>query len=1138
MADPQRDLVARITRTTTAGYRGNLVARGLSRGLVWRDGIPPADGPNFSADLTADLLDHGFQLLSAALDLRDARGDQEVIRRGLYAAAESLESASRHDSQQVPERGFYLTMAAAAFHIGGYAARAYSLFEGQLAGFNLSSYETALVHLMRRNLSRLRDTFMAWLSSASNSDEGVLRRLQGDNLNEETAFRAEDVVAMALTRHFHRSIATFEHSLFTGAERYQARALEMFLAGEQGAAEVKHVPLWWSFRVARHLCDDLWDNSLRMLLPSDGGPELWVSLREHFIRMLMSRHPAEIDLWPSQRAAAARVVDSTDDLVVALPTSAGKTRIAELCILRTLADRRRVVYVTPLRALSAQIEHGLARTFRPLGFSVTSVYGASGVAHSDLETLQSATIVVATPEKLDFAVRQEPTVIDGVGLIVLDEGHMIGFSEREIRYEMLIQRLLRRGDADSRRLVCLSAVFAEGEAFDDFTAWLRSDLPGGAVRSTWRPTRQRAGRLLWTGATGKLELDVDEERPFVPRFVDSQPATGRRRVAFPNNEKEYIVAAASSFLRRGQTVLIYCPEKRSVEPTAAAFLTATGQGYFSNQLSATQKKAISDAKRIGEEWLGEAHLAVKCLDLGIAVHHGSLPRSFLTEIEHLLRRRVLPVCVCSPTLAQGLDLSFSVLLLKSIYRSGETVPPKEFANVIGRVGRAFVDLDGLYVLPVFARGGAASRKVRAFQNLIRESQQRELESGVKELVSAIIGVLTIRLQCNTDQLREYVLNVNSSWDLSHGAENDDQQSLDVALNELDTAILGIVDTLELPIADVADYLDECLQGSYWQRRVGEMGDTQRELQATVIRGRAKWLWKHSKAKQRRAYFASGVGHKAGAAIEQSLSSLRTSLSTAESALAEANTREAGEHTAQAAETLFQIGPFLPTSSVKDLPALLDHWLAGTPLSAYPDNEAVGFIQENVVYRLVWAVEATRLHLEHLEAIDESDGDPPGSVLALCLTYGVPSVKAALFMQGGVRKRSLAAMAAMLIPDPLIDFSQLRSWMRKLAKGEVHGPIFDDPDDVREWERFISRFGHRNQRRRRGTAFTLQAVWNGGKLPKQKAVRVRRVKDRDAIVLSVSSLPLGRTQLSEGIRGEYFVGKVGPDGKSVRIISYV
>src|SRR5579885_828498 len=82
------DLIARINRLTTPGHRGNLVARGLARGLVWRDGALPPEAPSFSPDLTTDLLDHGFQLLSTALSLRAAGGDADVVRRGLYAAAE------------------------------------------------------------------------------------------------------------------------------------------------------------------------------------------------------------------------------------------------------------------------------------------------------------------------------------------------------------------------------------------------------------------------------------------------------------------------------------------------------------------------------------------------------------------------------------------------------------------------------------------------------------------------------------------------------------------------------------------------------------------------------------------------------------------------------------------------------------------------------------------------------------------------------------------------------------------------------------------------------------------------------------------------------------------------------------------
>lgn len=175
------------------------------------------------------------------------------------------------------------------------------------------------------------------------------------------------------------------------------------------------------------------------------------------------------------------------------------------------------------------------------------MYGASGVAHSDLTTLKSAKVVVATPEKLDFAIRQEPSVIDDVGLIVLDEGHMIGLSEREIRYEMLVQRLLRRADASDRRLVCLSAVFSEGDAFEDFAAWLRSDAPGTAVRSTWRPTRQRPGNLRWMRNAGRLEFEVERETPFVPRFVESKPALGKGNRVFRRTTKSSLSLQRKAF---------------------------------------------------------------------------------------------------------------------------------------------------------------------------------------------------------------------------------------------------------------------------------------------------------------------------------------------------------------------------------------------------------------------------------------------------------------------------------------------------------------------------------------------------------------------------------------------------------------
>ena len=82
-----------------------------------------------------------------------------------------------------------------------------------------------------------------------------------ERLQTDDNFRIDDFIAAALTRVFHRAIATFEVALLTGREQYYRAAMEQLASGVSGAAEANHVPLWWAFRVARHLCDGLWGNS-------------------------------------------------------------------------------------------------------------------------------------------------------------------------------------------------------------------------------------------------------------------------------------------------------------------------------------------------------------------------------------------------------------------------------------------------------------------------------------------------------------------------------------------------------------------------------------------------------------------------------------------------------------------------------------------------------------------------------------------------------------------------------------------------------------------------------------------------------------------------------------------------------------
>lgn len=168
--------------------------------------------------------------------------------------------------------------------------------------------------------------------------------------------------------------------------------------------ELNLLPQRWVHRIAIHLLSDLWSNTFHEkvpLLPAGGAAPSWPGLRELFIALLARRPKAEVDLWPSQTESAVRAVDQTDNLVVSLLTSAGKTRIAELSILRCLAGGRRVMFVTPLRALSAQTETTLQRTFGPLGNTISALYGSIGVSGLDEDVIHERDIVVATPEKLD-----------------------------------------------------------------------------------------------------------------------------------------------------------------------------------------------------------------------------------------------------------------------------------------------------------------------------------------------------------------------------------------------------------------------------------------------------------------------------------------------------------------------------------------------------------------------------------------------------------------------------------------------------------------------------------------------------------------------------------------------------------------
>ena len=723
-------LEAELRRLISADARDRLLAKGLARGIIWKDGIVPEGSPAYGKHLSQNLLHYGFSVLVRALALIELDRHNVIGKSAMRYAAECIESAVRQ-GEKSDDRGFHLIVSACAFHAAGFAARSFCLLKEEVDLLNLSTVEKFFVMLIRKELGSLRFASYRWLADIANSDEGYAAIITG--AVNASQYELNDLFVKALNRNYIQALALFDSALRYGDdEQFKAARYKVKCGLDECATEtMAHIPMWWIHKLTLILMNDIWNSSLHQIIPVSVEDHKWNDLRKKFIAVQIAKNFSEVSLWPSQIEAASRIMNESDDLILALPTSAGKTKIAEMAILRALATGKRAVYITPLKALSAQIERRLGNVFRPLGFSVSSLYGSAGVTFQDVSTLRTNTITVSTPEKLDFALRQDASLLDDVGVIILDEGHMIGVGSREVRYEVLVQRLLSREDSDIRRLICLSAVFSPSESFDDFTQWLRSDSPGDAIHSLWRPTRQRAAFIDWRneGRLNFFETD-DFSEAFVPKFVEAVTTTARisRRTECPKDRVELSILTAVRLIADGHRVLIYCPLKKSVETLGRAVVMLAKQGFILGVPPSPE--VIETALAIGVEWLGASHVAMDCLKLGFGLHHGSLPRQFLSQIETLLDRKLIAAVIASPTMAQGVDLTCSAVVFHSIYSSGKPLRAGDYSNVVGRVGRAFVDLDGLVVFPIFKMSARLRRDLVS----LRAEGERRIESGIFQLI--------------------------------------------------------------------------------------------------------------------------------------------------------------------------------------------------------------------------------------------------------------------------------------------------------------------------------------------------------------------------------------------------------------------
>jgi hypothetical protein len=140
----------------------------------------------------------------------------------------------------------------------------------------------------------------------------------------------------------------------------------------------------------------------RRLRDTDRWGDRW---RCYLSTRALNRHPL-LQVWPSQQAAidTGLLRAPRSNLLITMPTSAGKTNIAEWAVLDAVGgtENKCAVYIVPTRSLATEAEATLSRSLSRLGLTVSAMFGGLEHVDHELDLLIDSHVVVATSEKLDL----------------------------------------------------------------------------------------------------------------------------------------------------------------------------------------------------------------------------------------------------------------------------------------------------------------------------------------------------------------------------------------------------------------------------------------------------------------------------------------------------------------------------------------------------------------------------------------------------------------------------------------------------------------------------------------------------------------------------------------------------------------
>lgn len=495
------------------------------------------------------------------------------------------------------------------------------------------------------------------------------------------------------------------------------------------------------------------------------------------------------ELLPPQQAA---LVDqgllnvAKTAIVVEMPTSGGKTLLAQFKILQTLnqfADTDGwVAYVVPTRALSAQITRQLRRDFEPIGVKVEQLTGAVDIDSFEEAMLAKTDgksafdVLIATPEKLQLVIRNKK-VPRPLRLVVLDEAHNIEDKQRGLRIELLLATI--KGEYQDQAHFMLLMPFVEKA--ETLARWLAGDVSRGNTISLgttpWKPNERIVGMY-------NVEKDDSQRagwRLTYETLVTSPKTLHLKGVHDVGDVKPLNIAWSSVNATTATGAMAKVMSRR-----ATSIAVAMRIGWVWNMartladnmsVDRTHSEKICLVQNFLRTEFGDDFELIRMLERRIGVHHAGLSDETRALMEWLAEVGELKVLCSTTTIVQGINFPVGSVFLQTIHvpsSNGYTreMTPREFWNLAGRAGRVGHDSVGVV-------GIAASKdpqEIRKFVSRATGTVVSRLVGMLEELEQAgrLLDLERIIYHPDWDDFRCYVAHLFN-----------EKKSLDAVIAEMD-----------------------------------------------------------------------------------------------------------------------------------------------------------------------------------------------------------------------------------------------------------------------------------------------------------------------------------------------------------------